>query len=192
MTTRIPSPRPAARPPRSRRPSSCSTVAPSAKPSSTESRQRRSRRELLVAVSDPEEAGNTRLSLLLAAAMFVLVVDTSLMNVSISAVVKGGPGLRCVHPDQQQARRPLRTQEGVRVGSAGVCDWRTGDDPRGEPGGDHHLLGDHRRPGRLAPPARHAIAHPWHFEGAAQKKTYALIGAAAAIAAAVGPLLGGF
>ena len=42
----------------------------------------------MVAVSDPEEAGNTRLSLLLAAAMFVLVVDTSLMNVSISAVVK--------------------------------------------------------------------------------------------------------
>ena len=31
--------------------------------------------------------GNTRLSLLLAMAMFVLVVDTSLMNVSISAVV---------------------------------------------------------------------------------------------------------
>ena len=31
-----------------------------------------------------------------------------------------------------------------------------------------------------------------NFEGAAQKKTYALIGAAAAIAAAVGPLLGGF
>src|SRR4051812_29932580 len=35
-----------------------------------------------------EEAGNVRLSLLLAAAMFVLVVDTSLMNVSISAVVR--------------------------------------------------------------------------------------------------------
>ena len=32
-------------------------------------------------------AKNTRLSLVLAAAMFVLVVDTSLMNVSISAVV---------------------------------------------------------------------------------------------------------
>src|SRR5213082_2828223 len=31
---------------------------------------------------------NTRLALLLAMAMFVLVVDTSLMNVSISAVVK--------------------------------------------------------------------------------------------------------
>ena len=35
----------------------------------------------------PAQAGNTRLSLLLAAAMFVLVVDTSLMNVSISAVI---------------------------------------------------------------------------------------------------------
>src|SRR3954447_21378249 len=34
-----------------------------------------------------ESTGSTRLSLLLAMAMFVLVVDTSLMNVSISAVV---------------------------------------------------------------------------------------------------------
>src|SRR3954454_25028926 len=41
-----------------------------------------------VAADVPEEgAGNNRLALLLAAAMFVLVVDTSLMNVSISAVV---------------------------------------------------------------------------------------------------------
>jgi hypothetical protein len=36
----------------------------------------------------PLQAGSSRLSLLLAAAMFVLVVDTSLMNVSIAAVVK--------------------------------------------------------------------------------------------------------
>src|SRR6476660_5481543 len=37
----------------------------------------------------PEEAtGDQRLALLLAMAMFVLVVDTSLMNVSISAVVR--------------------------------------------------------------------------------------------------------
>src|SRR5437588_5787080 len=34
------------------------------------------------------EAGDQRLSILLAMAMFVLVVDTSIMNVSISAVVK--------------------------------------------------------------------------------------------------------
>src|ERR1700754_4506073 len=35
----------------------------------------------------PEAAASRRLSLLLAAAMFVLVVDTSLMNVSIASVV---------------------------------------------------------------------------------------------------------
>src|SRR3954462_7624843 len=34
-----------------------------------------------------QEQGNSRLSILLAMAMFVLVVDTSIMNVSISAVV---------------------------------------------------------------------------------------------------------
>ena len=34
-----------------------------------------------------EETGNQRLAILLAMAMFVLVVDTSLMNVSISSVV---------------------------------------------------------------------------------------------------------
>jgi MFS family permease len=39
-------------------------------------------------------------------------------------------------------------------------------------------------------PAMQSLIHG-NFEGAAQKKTYALIGAAAAIAAAVGPLLGG-
>src|ERR1700755_1593226 len=36
---------------------------------------------------EPEGSGSRRLMLLLAMAMFVLVVDTSLMNVSISSVV---------------------------------------------------------------------------------------------------------
>jgi hypothetical protein len=36
----------------------------------------------------PEATGNTKPMILLAMAMFVLVVDTSLMNVSISAVVR--------------------------------------------------------------------------------------------------------
>jgi MFS family permease len=35
-----------------------------------------------------EASGNRRLAILLAMAMFVLVVDTSLMNVSIAAVVQ--------------------------------------------------------------------------------------------------------
>src|SRR3989440_12298903 len=40
-------------------------------------------------VSVPAEAtGNMRLAVLLAMAMFVLVVDTSLMNVSISSVIR--------------------------------------------------------------------------------------------------------
>ena len=40
-------------------------------------------------------------------------------------------------------------------------------------------------------PAMQSLIHG-NFEGAAQKRTYALVGAAAAIAAAIGPLLGGF
>jgi MFS family permease len=40
-------------------------------------------------------------------------------------------------------------------------------------------------------PAMQSLIHR-NFEGTAQKKVYALVGAAAAIAAAVGPLLGGF
>src|SRR5205085_370020 len=40
-------------------------------------------------------------------------------------------------------------------------------------------------------PAMQSLIHG-NFEGAARKKTYALVGASAAIAAAVGPLLGGF
>ena len=40
-------------------------------------------------------------------------------------------------------------------------------------------------------PAMQSLIHG-NFEGAAQKKTYALVGASAAIAAAIGPLLGGF
>ena len=74
-----------------------------------------------VARTDVEgtDAKVSRLGLLLAAAMFVLVFDTSLMNVSISAVVEdldttvsgvqvgdrpGGVGFRSLHPDQQQGR----------------------------------------------------------------------------------------
>ena len=41
-----------------------------------------------------EEAGSRRLAVLLAMAMFVLVVDTSLMNVSISSVVEDLAALR--------------------------------------------------------------------------------------------------
>ena len=40
-----------------------------------------------IAVEPTEATGSSRLAILLAMAMFVLVVDTSLMNVSIASVV---------------------------------------------------------------------------------------------------------
>ena len=68
---------------------------------------------------------SSRLMILLAMAMFVLVVDTSLMNVSISAVVDdldatvsgvqtrhcaGSAGLRLLYSDREQDRRPVRQE----------------------------------------------------------------------------------
>jgi MFS family permease len=154
-----------------------------------------------------EEAGNRRLSVLLAAAMFVLVVDTSLMNVSISAVVKD---LDTTVSSVQSAI----ALEALVSAAFILISSKLGD-----------LVGRKRAyvlgllayaVGALAMtlaqsltaiivfwaliggvgaslllPALQSLIHG-NFEGAPQKKTYALIGAAAAIAAAVGPLLGGF
>ena len=103
---------------------------------------------------------NRRLAILLSMAMFVLVVDTSIMNVSISAVVDGpgydgerrpvrdrpgGAGLCCVHPDRQQGRGPDRTQARLRARAVRLRGRRDRDDARPEPDGRDHLLGDHRR-----------------------------------------------
>ena len=123
---------------------------------------------------------NTRLAVLLAMAMFVLVVDTSLMNVSISAVVARprhdgqrravgdrarGARLGRVHPDRQQGRRPHRPQARLRARPARLRRRRAGDGARPEPHRDHRLLGDHRRPRRVAAAARHAVAHPRQLRG---------------------------
>src|ERR1700753_2084417 len=112
-------------------------------------------------------ARNTRLSLVLAAAMFVLVVDTSLMNVSISAVVRDldttvssvqsamGLGARALAVVLAQSLTAIIVFWAI-VGGLGAS---------------------------LLLPAMQSLIHG-SFEGAAQKKTYALVGAAAAIAAA--------
>ena len=155
--------------------------------------------------ADADEA-NPRLSLLLAMAMFVLVVDTSLMNVSISAVVQD---LDTTVSNVQAAI----ALEALISAAFILISSKVGD-----------LIGRKRAyvlglmayaVGALAMtlaqsltaviifwaiigglgaslllPAMQSLIHG-NFEGAAQKKTYALIGAAAAIAAAVGPLLGG-
>ena len=151
--------------------------------------------------------GSSRLALLLAAAMFVLVVDTSLMNVSISAVVED--------LDTTVSRVQAAIALEALVSAAFILiSSKVGD-----------LIGRKRAYvlgllayaiGALAMtlaqsvtaiivfwaiigglgaslllPAMQSLIHG-NFEGAARKKTYALVGASMAIAAAVGPLLGGF
>ena len=140
-------------------------------------------------------------------AMFVLVVDTSLMNVSIAAVVRDlDTTVRGVQ--SAIALEALVSAAFILIGS------KVGD-----------LIGRKRAyvlgllgyaVGALAMtlaqdlaaiivfwalvggigaslllPSMQSLIHG-NFEGAAQKQAYALVGAAAAIAAAVGPLLGGF
>ncbi|MGH9250702.1 MAG: MFS transporter [Acidimicrobiales bacterium] len=156
----------------------------------------------------PEEAtGSQRLAILLAMAMFVLVVDTSLMNVSISAVVRdldttvsGVQSAIALEALVSAAFILIGSKVGDLIGrkrayvlgllgyavgalamalaqslTAVVIFWA--------------VLGG--LGASLLLPAMQSLIHG-NFEGAAQKKAYALVGAAAAIAAAVGPLLGGF
>ena len=65
--------------------------------------------------------GNRMLALLLAMAMFVLVVDTSLMNVSISAVVEdldttvSGVQSAIAHPEAGLLLRKLMTAQGMKA-----------------------------------------------------------------------------
>jgi EmrB/QacA subfamily drug resistance transporter len=160
------------------------------------------------AVGVAEEAtGNTKLAILLAMAMFVLVVDTSLMNVSISSVVHD-LGTTVSGVQSAIALEALVSAAFILIGS------KIGD-----------LIGRKRAyvlgllgyavgalvmvlaqdlvaiivfwaiiggiGASLLLPSMQSLIHG-NFEGAAQKKAYALVGAAAAIAAAVGPLLGGF
>jgi MFS family permease len=157
---------------------------------------------------EPKPAGGgIRLAALLSMAMFVLVVDTSLMNVSISAVIRD---LHTTASGVQSAiaLEALVSAAFILIGS------KVGD-----------LIGRRRAyvlgllgyalgalsmvlaqsltaiivfwaivgglGASLLLPAMQSLIHG-NFEGDAQKKAYALVGAAAAIAAAVGPLLGGF
>jgi EmrB/QacA subfamily drug resistance transporter len=148
-----------------------------------------------------------RLSLLLAMAMFVLVVDTSVMNVSISAVVKD---LDTTVSGVQSAiaLEALVSAAFILIGSkVGDLIGRKKAFVLGLLGYAIGALAMSLAQGLLAVvifwaiigglgaslllPSMQSLIHG-NFEGAAQVKTYALVGAAAAIAAAVGPLLGGF
>ena len=156
----------------------------------------------------PEEvAGSQRLALLLAAAMFVLVVDTSLMNVSIASVVEdldttvsGVQSAIALEALVSAAFILIGSKVGDLIGRKrayvlGLLAYAVG--------ALGMALSQSLIPiiilwaivgglgASLLLPAMQSLIHG-NFEGAAQKKAYALVGAAAAIAAAVGPLLGGF
>ena len=148
-----------------------------------------------------------KLALLLAMAMFVLVVDTSLMNVSISAVVEdidttvsGVQSAIALEALVSAAFILIGSKVGDLIGRKrayvlGLLGYMIGAMAM-------TLAQDLRAiiifwaiigglGASLLLPAMQSLIHG-NFEGAAQGKVYALVGAAAAIAAAVGPLLGGF
>jgi MFS family permease len=151
--------------------------------------------------------GNLRLSLVLAAAMFVLVVDTSLMNVSIAAVVKdldttvsAVQSAIALEALVSAAFILIASKMGDLFGRkrayvVGLLGYATGAVAMTVAQSLAAIIVFWAIIGGLGAslllPAMQSLVHG-NFEGAAQKKTYALIGAAAAIAAAVGPLLGGF
>lgn len=151
--------------------------------------------------------GNTKLSILLAMAMFVLVVDTSIMNVSLSAVVED---LDTSVSDLQAAiaLEALVSAAFILISSKlgdifgrkrayvlGLLGYAVGAIAMTLTNNVAAVFIFWAIIGGLGAslllPAMQSLIHG-NFAGTAQRKTYALVGAAAAIAAAVGPLLGGF
>ena len=150
---------------------------------------------------------NQAVAIRLAMAMFVLVVDTSLMNVSISSVVRD---LDTTVSGVQSAiaLEALVSAAFILIGSK-VADLigRKRAFVLGLLGYAIGALAMTLAQGLLAIiifwaiiggigaslllPSMQSLIHG-NFEGAAQKKVYATVGASAAIAAAVGPLIGGF
>jgi EmrB/QacA subfamily drug resistance transporter len=154
-----------------------------------------------------EAATNRRLAILLAMAMFVLVVDTSLMNVSIASVVRdldttvsGVQSAIALEALVSAAFILIGSKVGDLIGRKrayvlGLLGYAVGALAMTLAQGLTAIIIFWAVVGGLGAslllPAMQSLIHG-NFEGAAQKKAYALVGAAAAIAAAVGPLLGGF
>jgi MFS family permease len=151
--------------------------------------------------------GSRRLAVLLAMAMFVLVVDTSLMNVSISAVVRdldttvsGVQSAIALEALVSAAFILVGSKVGDLIGRKrafvlGLLGYALGALAMTLSQGLTAIIVFWAIIGGLGAsmllPAMQSLVHG-NFEGGAQRKAYALVGAAAAIAAAVGPLIGGF
>jgi EmrB/QacA subfamily drug resistance transporter len=157
--------------------------------------------------SREESSGSSLLAVLLSMAMFVLVVDTSLMNVSISAVVQdldttasGVQSAIALEALVSAAFILIGGKIGDLIGRKrafiiGLVCYAAG--------ALSMVLSQSLLPivifwavvgglgASLLLPAMQSLIHG-NFEGPAQRRAYALVGAAAAIAAAVGPLIGGF
>jgi EmrB/QacA subfamily drug resistance transporter len=154
-----------------------------------------------------EAAGNPRLAILLSMAMFVLVVDTSLMNVSIAAVVRdldttvsGVQSAIALEALVSAAFILIGSKVGDLIGRKrayvlGLLGYAVGALAMTLAQGLTAIIVFWAVVGGIGAslllPSMQSLIHG-NFEGAAQRKAYALVGAAAAIAAAVGPLLGGF
>jgi EmrB/QacA subfamily drug resistance transporter len=156
----------------------------------------------------PEEtSGDQRLAILLAMAMFVLVVDTSLMNVSISAVVddldttvSGVQAAIALEALVSAAFILIGSKVGDLIGRRrayvlGLLGYAVGATAMTLAQSLTAIIVFWAIIGGIGAslllPAMQSLIHG-NFTGVAQKRVYALVGAAAAIAAAVGPLLGGF
>src|SRR4051812_25329349 len=140
-------------------------------------------------------------------AMFVLVVDTSLMNVSIASVVddlgatvSGVQGAIALEALVSAAFILMGGKVGDLIGRKrafviGLLGYATGAGAMALSQSLTAIIVFWAIIGGLGAasllPAMQALIHG-NLQGAAQTKAYALVGAAAAIAAAVGPLLGGF
>src|SRR3982751_5562518 len=159
------------------------------------------------AAAPAESSGSPRLSLLLAMAMFVLVVDTSLMNVSISAVVddldttvSGVQSAIALEALISAAFILINSKVGDLIGRKrayvlGLLAYAVGALAMTLAQSLTAIIVFWAIIGGLGAslllPAMQSLVHG-NFTGSAQKKAYALVGASAAIAAAIGPLLGGF
>ena len=157
--------------------------------------------------AEAKGTGSSRLALLLAAAMFVLVVDTSLMNVSISAVVddldttvSGVQSAISLEALVSAAFILISSKVGDLIGRKrafvlGLGGYAIGALAMTLAQGLAGIIVFWAIIGGLGAslllPAMQSLIRG-NFEGKAQKKAYALVGASAAVAAAIGPLLGGF
>jgi MFS family permease len=151
-------------------------------------------------------SGSGRLSILLSMAMFVLVVDTSLMNVSISAVVEdldttvsGVQSAIALEALVSAAFILISGKVGDLIGRRrayvlGLLGYAIGAVAMTLAQSLTAIIVFWAVIGGLGAslllPAMQSLIHG-NFEGDAQKKTYAMVGAAMAIAAAIGPLVGG-